>query len=368
MKVHSVHVAATLLLAALVLVLAGTHPAIARLRGLSPPPASSLFDSSEPSSLSSVGSATRLLPGCATRGRARTFVIIFISRSASTAISSIMNVHPDIHNAYEALVHANVAPSSPAAAVAAAAAIFEEGARRNVTVGFKMRPSHLLYDPRRWGALFRRHSTHIVWQYRRNVLKAALGIYRARVLNDTTATGGIRRHEMRRVRGDRCKLGVGCSFAIHRWDALHTIMTNRVRQEFDVVSAIHAVREYVGDCVLDLPYEDFLHQPVSTIQRLYDFLAVDKADAAAHVAKSMRLKATDDRVCKVVSNFDDLCNYLYGCRIWSAFIEEDGGSGECKCTAFNHSLAVRRFCAVKSRDDIAAASAVDTARLVHPVQ
>lgn len=253
--------------------------------------------------------------------------------------------------------------SSPGAGVAAAEALFLSGAARNVTTGFKMRPSHVLADPAAWGALFRRHGTRVVWQYRRNVLKAALGIYRARVLNDSTATGGIRRRDLRRVRGDRCRLGVGCSFAIDNWNALHTIMANRVRQEFDVVSAIGAVRPAVAGCVLDLPYEDFLADAPAAIARLYRFLGVDDSAAAKHVAHSIRLKATDDRVCRVVSNFADLCDFLYGCRLWSAFVEEDGGAGECKCSSFNHSAAVRRFCAVKSRDDImAAAGGAATAR------
>lgn len=46
-----------------------------------------------------------------------------------------------------------------------------------VVGGLKLRPNHLLAQLEKWAALFKRHGTRIVWNFRGNLFKQAVGEY-----------------------------------------------------------------------------------------------------------------------------------------------------------------------------------------------
>lgn len=52
---------------------------------------------------------------------------------------------------------------------------FSRGVASGKITGFKVRPNHIHKVPEAWAVLAKEFDTHIVWQYRDNILKQAVG-------------------------------------------------------------------------------------------------------------------------------------------------------------------------------------------------
>lgn len=268
--------------------------------------------------------ARKQIPTCVRAGRARTFLMVFMSRSGSTAISQTMANQAGVSHGFELLEERNVIPGDTARALNETRAFFDAGIKAGRMPGYKIRSHYVLKDPAGWAALAAEYDTRIIWQYRKNVFKAAIGVYARVVLGDTTATSGIPKDEL--IAQDRCSMGVGCSFRIENFKEMHNILTNRIEQDMQIMQAVKAI-DGERKCVFELPYEDYLYYQRETMQDLFAFLGVK-----AHNLETFRAKATADNLCKVIKNYDEICTTFYGCPVWQPYL--DDFKNDCRCRNF----------------------------------
>ena len=227
----------------------------------------------------------------------------------------------------------HIAPGNNTGALAETRKFFEEGLAKGLTPGFKIRSYHVLPLSQEWSNLAKEFDTRIVWQYRKNVFKSAIGTYQKEVLGDSTAISGLKKNE---IKGDRCSLGVGCKFRIEDMPKFHDLLKNRVKYQDQISEAVR-VLDGGRDCSWEVPYEDFLYYPQDTIRDLHKFMGFDPENT-----ESDRIKATGDSLCDVVENYDELCNNFYACAAWQPYL--DDFVNDCRCSKFT--TGTTEFCAV----------------------
>lgn len=272
----------------------------------------------------------RRIPSCARDGRARSFLIVFMGHSGSTAVLSELRSHEQTFiNKSEPVDHQREFDSK--AALRTARDHFRKGIALGKTPGFKIRPTHILHAPQQWHQLVREFDTRIVWQYRRNLMKGGVAEYSHRYLNDFTVVEGLKQNISRE---ERCEMGAGCRFKIDNFDNLNKLLLSTLRSHRKIVSAVHAV-DGGRNCVFELPYEDYLYNRVQTVQRLQTFLGFKVLDT-----QPQRFKATSDVLCDVVENWNGLCQAFYPCLLWQSMLED--AHNNCYC---DHSPIESPYCA-----------------------
>lgn len=272
---------------------------------------------------------------------AKSFLMVFMSRSGSTAISQTLNMHPKIDNKLEWLENVNVKRGESLKAINMTEEFFQESMKNGKIPGFKIRAHFILDEPEKWASLVKKYDTRIIWQYRKNVFKTSLGIYRRVMFNDYTATGGIKVTDI--SNGEKtCEMGIGCSFRIDDFARFHEIVVSRILQDIDVVKAVRVLDGDRG-CVFEMPYEDYLYYKTESMRDLFGFLGLD-----LYSVDTWRAKATSDSMCQVIQNFDQLCETFYGCPYWQPFL--DDFENDCRCTNFTHSED--RFCTMEVDEGI----------------
>lgn len=257
-------------------------------------------------------------PACVV-GRARTFLMVFMGHSGSSAILSELTSHADVYVELAELVD-HQPTFNTSLALQEAAAFFERGTRDGKTAGFKIRPRHVLAAPEQWRRLATRFDTRIIWQYRKNVVKSSVGEYSNRVLDDRSVVEGLRQNVSR---DERCNIGVGCSFKIVDFEALFTILKGSLRSHRAIAEAVGVLAGGDG-CVREVPYEDYLYAREEVMTDVIKFLGLDVRETTPS-----RFKATGDRLCEVVENWNQLCERLYGCLEWQSMLEDD--FNDCHC-------------------------------------
>lgn len=271
--------------------------------------------------LDAVARRTRTQPPCVDGTRAKSFLMIFMGHSGSSAITSELKGHPQVHVELAELVdHQDVFNTTKA--LQATREFFDRGIALGKTPGFKIRPMHILNEPENWRALARQYRTRIIWQYRQNLFKGAVGEYSNRYLNDTSVVEGLRKDMPKE---ERCKIGVGCSYSINNIPFLHTIMKNMFRSQQSIVDAVHEISKDGRYCVRELPYEDYLYDREDSLADIFKFLGLRQ-----EVTKPLRYKATDDNLCKVVENWEETCNAFYPCTVFQHMIDDPRNN--CFCT------------------------------------
>lgn len=253
------------------------------------------------------------------------FLMVFMGHSASSAILSELSQHsqffvtvpePVDHPPYEfntelGLTHAHE--------------FFQNSSSTGKIAGFKMRPWHILHAPQEWSALVRKYNIRLIWQYRTNVFKQAVGEYTARYLNDSSAIEGID-HTM--SIDDRCKIGAGCQFRINNVSLLHNLMENFIENNRQIRDAVHLLSntEQETPCVLPVTYEDYLYNREQTMRNLFTFLGAQFENHSP-----FRKKATSDNMCYAVLNFhDEICSTFFSCSKWRSMLHDPRNS--CTCT------------------------------------
>lgn len=264
----------------------------------------------------------RALPACAAQGtRARSFLMVFMGHSGSSAILSEVREHPDVHmNVMELVDHQE--SSNTTAAAETTRLFFEAGIRNGKLPGFKIRPYHLLTEPALFRNLVREYDTRIIWQYRKNIIKASVGEYAVRYLRDSRSVEGLRENLSE---ADRCSHAAGCSFPIHNVGFLHAIMKRKVHSHNVIVDAVHSVVG-VNSCVREVPYEDYLYDREATMRDIFHFLGLPLRKTAPQ-----RFKANGDNLCQVVENWQDVCRMFYGCITWQHML--DDVRNDCFCAS-----------------------------------
>lgn len=263
----------------------------------------------------------RPLPKCAVGGkRAKTFLIVFMGHSGSSALLSELRSHSEIYMEIAELVdHQPVFNSS--AALEETDAFFKRGIKKGKVPGFKIRPAHIVNKPNEFRKLAQKYDTRIIWNYRRNLFKASVGEYANRYLNDTSVVEGLRENV---TMEERCKRGAGCRFRIDNFKFLHDTIRQKVKSHHAILDAVNLIsgRER---CVREVPYEDYLYDRENVMVDLQSFLGLREEDT-----KPSRFKATRDSLCEVVENWDELCENFYGCFVWQKMLEDVRNDCYCK--------------------------------------
>ncbi len=261
------------------------------------------------------------LPLCAADGsRAKTFLIVFMGHSGSSAIMSELAAHSEVYFEQSEPVDHFEYETNTTLALQWTRDFFERGIKAGRTPGFKIRPAHIYRDPAAWAELARRYDTRIVWQYRENLFKKSVGEYTYRYLNDTSVVEGLRRPMPRH---ERCRIGAGCKFRIENLRFFHHLLRKMVKSDKEIASAVHMI--VAGrDCVHPLPYEDYLYARRAAMKRLLVFLGLKYEEH-----EPLRHKATSDNMCKTVQNWKDLCANFYACHTWRW--QMDDPRNDCHC-------------------------------------
>lgn len=252
-------------------------------------------------------SVARQVLACALEGKpAKTFLVIFMGHSGSSAIMSELESHSQTFTETKEPVDHYEYELNTTLALKYSRDFFNRGVASGKIPGFKMRPNHIRKAPEAWAALAREFDTRIVWQYRDNILKQAVGEYSYKYLNDTSVLEGLRKEDVK----NRCHQGVGCSFDIDNFDFFHQTLTHCLHNDLAITRGVHLIANR-RSCVHALPYEDYLYDREKAMHSLRSFLGL-----RYEVTSPKRHKATSDNLCEVVTNWKELCVNFYGCHVW----------------------------------------------------
>lgn len=254
------------------------------------------------------------LPRCAAAGRARTFMLVFQGHSGSTALITSLRQHSQVevpglepidHAPFVDIKTGSIAPNGTDAALAYVHSVFHNATHaHNRTAGFKVRPTHLLKQPGNFSTLIRDYSTRIIWSYRSNLIKQAVGDYRIHHYKDKLSYEGflVDASGVAKRPSDRPN-----SIRIDNTARLRELVKSRARADRILTGAISKIA--VDGCVLPVSYESYLREPDATLERIQRFLGLDTAERHP----SQRAKANHDSLCDLIENFDDVCKAFFGC-------------------------------------------------------
>lgn len=205
----------------------------------------------------------------------------------------------------------------------------------NKTAGFKIRPRHILAAPNEWAKLFEEFETKIIWNYRVNIFKQAVGHYPILYLNDTSRYEGLAVKGGKLTKKKNRHVG---EFRIHDVTAFYKLLSSRYRGERSVENAIVSLRN--NPCVLPLSYELLLGNPAQTSLLIQSFLNLRVIPSL----QPARRKATDDNMCKVVSNWNELCHAFFLCHRWRGMMDDSRTGCTCPVVTGVKSSHAHRFC------------------------
>lgn len=274
--------------------------------------------------VAAVARRARPMPKCVSNGkRAKSFLMVFMGHSGSSAILSEIREHPDVHmDVMELVDHQDQFNSTEAAMTTRK--FFEEGFDMGKVPGFKIRPHHLLAAPKLFRAILRDFDTRLIWQYRQNLFKSSIGEYAVRYLRDVRSIEGLRENLSESA---RCAHAAGCSFPVKDVGFLHGLLQSKVNSHNLITASIHEVAGVSG-CVREVPYEDYLYGRVDTMKDIFKFLGLPLRKTSPK-----RFKATGDNLCKVVENWQDICRQFYGCITWQHMLDDTRNGCFCDATS-----------------------------------
>lgn len=264
----------------------------------------------------------RKVAACSTDGtRAKTFLLVFMGHSGSSAIFSELAAHSSVYVEDTEPVDHFSYEHNTTAALAYARAFFTRGIATGKIPGFKLRPSHIRRAPSEWARLVSDFSTRIIWQYRENLFKKTVGEYTNRYLNDSSAVEGLPPGMSMR---DRCRTGAGCRFRVDDFGFFHRLLRDSVQSDVEIAEAVHAIAGDRG-CVHALPYEDYLYARREAMGRLQGFLGLKE-----ETHQPTRRKATSDNLCEAVENWREVCERFYACSAWRWMMDDERNGCLCE--------------------------------------
>lgn len=281
------------------------------------------------------------VPKCAQSGRALTFLMVFMGHSGSTALMTSLQQHSQVHiDGFEPVDHGIYInrPSNEASLLALNYTVnfFSNATKLGKTAGFKIRPRQLLKRPLDFSRAFGLFRTRIVWSYRSNMMKQALGDYTIHIHGDKTAYEGLKLDE------NGTAIDVAARKTRFRVDPgkLHKLLKSRVAGDRQIAKALEVITP--DHCVLPVSYESYLQMPELILERVQMFLGLDLKEM--HPAQ--RAKATQDSICDLVENWDELCDAFFGCETWRWML--DDFENGCSCSALRPSKfgQYRKYCAM----------------------
>mmetsp|Transcript_31411 Transcript_31411/g.121537 ORF Transcript_31411/g.121537 Transcript_31411/m.121537 type:complete len:501 (-) Transcript_31411:211-1713(-) len=271
------------------------------------------------------------IPKCNKKKKAKSFIMIMTAHAGSTAIISKLVQHSGIFwdskliDKYEPLHQKKFTEDLPAGRQWVRD-YFTTGINAGKIPGFKMSILPILKEPEEWKQILKDFDTKIIFNYRRDYLKRAIGLYSSEYLGDRTSIGGINISNDHTVADNRCEFGVGCSFQVNNMSDLHCILT---RSWKTTKYKRDGVKELTNDCALEVPYEDFLYHEDATHHQILTYLGLKIEDPP-----SLRAKATSDNLCTVVENFAELCEAYGDCDEWNYSLWDE--NSECNCSKYEY--------------------------------
>lgn len=251
--------------------------------------------------------------------RAKTFIVVFMGHSGSTAFTTELRAHTEFEvELLEPLEHGQYQGNTELA-LKKARELMDRGIAKGTIPGFKIRPFHINNMPEKWRDFAQEYDTRVIWQYRENVVKQAVGEYRHRFLNDTSVVEGLGTNEEPCAKGSKQK----CRIKISNMRGLHGLMNDFSGSDELLASAVRILRR--DNDVSIVRYEDYLYRRERTMREAFDFLGVDYQDTAPQ-----RQKASPDNLCEMVSNFQELCDHFLGCQLWRPYLHDDVNNCRCK--------------------------------------
>lgn len=265
------------------------------------------------------------------RSKAKTFLVVFMGHSGSTAFITELRTHSEFEvDKLEPLEHGEYKGNTELS-LKRAEELMESGLAKGKIPGFKIRPFHILNKPEAWRAFVKKYDTRVVWQYRENIMKQAIGEYRHRFLNDSSVVEGLRTNQKPCEKGSDQK----CRIRIDEMKGLHDLMNDLSTSDELLTSAARALHK--GEDMLVVKYEDYLYRRERTMRETFDFFGVDYQETAPQ-----RLKASPDSLCEMVINFQELCNHFHPCQLWRPYLQDD--INDCRCKPGAVGTFDRAFC------------------------
>lgn len=252
------------------------------------------------------------------RSRAKTFFVVFMGHSGSTAFITELRTHSEFEVEFlEPLDHGEYKGNTELS-LQRAEELMEKGIAKGKIPGFKIRPFHILNKPEEWIKFVKKYDTRVIWQYRENILKQAIGEYRHRFLNDSSVVEGLMTNQKPCEKGSDQK----CRIRIDEMRGLHGLMNDLSKSDELLTSAARSLQK--GEDMYVVKYEDYLYRRDRTMREAFDFLGVDFQETAPQ-----RLKASPDSLCQMVINFQDVCNHFHPCQLWRPYLQDD--VNDCRC-------------------------------------
>jgi len=219
------------------------------------------------------------------RPQVNPFVLLFVERSGSTYLTTLLNSHPDVYaqgekfdalkqqgkGAREQLEWAEEVLTPPLVG-------------RNKARGFKTKTMDIL-DPDGFAELMRRRQCKIIQLQRRNLVKAVVSTVNAKRLWEQSGTWNLLNEKNRLS-----------EFTVTP-DVFDELLQQRIQWDDELESYVQSLHLPT----LKLNYEELLTDEAGFISRIYSFLALKPKPA-----HGITLKNTKDDLRHVLLNFNDL--------------------------------------------------------------
>ncbi len=232
------------------------------------------------------------------RAGLRRFVILFPGRSGGTFLASALQQHPSISLRTEPLTASqHLGGDGQASWIHHSLRGPWLGTRRAIGLTTKIAD---IVDPDATARVLRDLGTRIVLLERRNDVKHAISIIRARALKDSTGSWNRRAADA----------GLG-PIAVSPEDFARRLERSRARK-----AATAAYAEHLGLPLLRIDYAELLTSPTDTFARVFEFVGLEPTAVTGET-----YKVTSDDLRESVVNFDELRSRYTGTPLEAMFDE-----------------------------------------------
>lgn len=228
------------------------------------------------------------------------FVVLFVERSGSTYLATLLDSHPNIHALREQFASLMQEGKGAKEQLMWASAFYTPSfLGRNRAYGFKTKMVDIL-DKDGFAKLLKENDTRILALTRRNTVKGVVSTINAKRLWEKTGNWNLLNES------DRTK-----EFSINP-EKFKMLLNEREQWDRELNSYVARLELPT----LDLFYEDLLRDEQEFITKVFDFLGVK-----ARPVEGRTLKHTKDDLRQVITNFDELRSFFTGTQYEPMFDE-----------------------------------------------
>lgn len=249
-------------------------------------------------------------------GKAHTFLLGCVGHTGSSAVISTLFQHPEltVERPFEPLRLVRQVGMP----VQVAETIFHRVTDMGLVSGFKIRPEHTVQSIETWTDLATKYKTRFISLRRKNIFLTAIGLYTIRALQDNAATMGLSHQSS----GEHCASSPSsCYFEV---DDIRFLAYLMQRANEGNQHTLELANTIPWPCRLDVTYEEYVSDTKGTMDRIYDFLGVERMELEAQLQKALPSSA-----CVMVLNYQEVCAQLWGCELFRPWLEDP--SNDCFC-------------------------------------